>query len=77
MSTTEAARLLGVDRRTVIKWCESGDLPSVRLGETGHWRLIRAGVERVVRDQPVTKQREHRPRDDFEPRSTPEHYGGG
>lgn len=77
MTTTEASRLLGVDRRTVVKWCEQGSLPSVRLGEGGHWRLIRSGVERIVREQPVMKDREHRPFDDFRPSSTPEDYGGG
>jgi excisionase family DNA binding protein len=76
MSTTEASRLLGVDRRTVIKWCEAGDLQAVRIGEGGHWRLIRSGVERIIRDQPVMKDREHRPFDDFRPSSTPERKGG-
>jgi excisionase family DNA binding protein len=75
MSGTEAARLLGVDRRTVIKWCESGDLQAVRIGEGGHWRLIRSGVERIIRDQPVRKDREHRPFDDFRAPSPIENGG--
>jgi excisionase family DNA binding protein len=76
MSTTEAARLLGVDRRTVIKWCEAGDLQAVRIGEGGHWRLIRSGVERIVREQPSTRLYDPHPQNEFQPSSTPDRNGG-
>lgn len=32
IDTTEAARLLGVDRRTILKGIESGDIPAIKLG---------------------------------------------
>jgi excisionase family DNA binding protein len=76
MTTTEASRLLGVDRRTVVKWCESGDLPSLRLGQTGHWRLIRSGVERLVREQPSTRQYDPHPPHESQASSTLDRNGG-
>jgi excisionase family DNA binding protein len=67
LSTREAGYLLGVDRRTIVLMCQRGDLPAVRIGEGGRWRVIRSGLERIIRDQPVRKDREHRPFDDLGP----------
>ena len=75
LSTTEAGRLLGVDRRTIALMCQREDLPAVRIGKGGRWRVIRGGLERIIRDQPVMKDREHRPFDDFRA-SSPTENGG-
>jgi excisionase family DNA binding protein len=39
LTTRQAARILGLHVRTVWRMCEQGDLPAVRIGERGHWRL--------------------------------------
>ncbi len=38
LSTGQVAQLLGVDRRTVTGWCESGRLAASRT-TGGHWRI--------------------------------------
>jgi 8-oxo-dGTP diphosphatase len=49
LTTTEAAKLLGVDRSTVTRYVRLGKLPAVRL-PSGHARIRRADVDRVLRD---------------------------
>lgn len=50
LTTTEAARLLGVDRSTVSRYVRLGKLPiAVRL-PSGHARIRKADVERLLRD---------------------------
>jgi excisionase family DNA binding protein len=56
LTTGEASRLLGVSPRTVARLAENGDLPAVRLGPHGRWRIIRAGVDRIVQSEPVTSR---------------------
>jgi excisionase family DNA binding protein len=56
LTTTEAGRMLGVDRRTIVLMCQRGDLPAVRIGEAGRWRVIRSGVDRIVRAEPVVNR---------------------
>jgi excisionase family DNA binding protein len=53
MTTAEASSLLGVSARTVCRLAEDGDLPAIRLGPHGRWRILRRGVEMIVREQPV------------------------
>jgi excisionase family DNA binding protein len=54
LTSTEAARLLGVSRRTVIRLARDGDLRAVRLGPNGNWRILRHGVAEIIRADPVT-----------------------
>jgi excisionase family DNA binding protein len=54
LTSTEAARLLGVSRRTVIRLARDGDLRVVRLGPKGHWRILRHGVAEIIEASPVT-----------------------
>jgi 8-oxo-dGTP diphosphatase len=50
LTTTEAARLLGVDRSTVSRYVRLGKLPiAVRL-PSGHARIRKADVERLLHD---------------------------
>lgn len=52
LSTGEAARLLGVSRRTVTAWCEDGTLRT-RERATGRerYQIVRSDVERLTRER--------------------------
>jgi excisionase family DNA binding protein len=39
LSTGDVAALMGVDRRTVTNWCESGRLEGATQTPGGHWRI--------------------------------------
>lgn len=56
LTTREAGALLGVSARTVARLAENGDLRAVRLGRRGRWRIIRRGVEELVRAEPVVSK---------------------
>jgi excisionase family DNA binding protein len=66
LTTRQAAAMLGLHSTTVTRMCERGDLPAVRIGERGRWRLIAANVKRLVREQPVPgrEPRASSPRED-------------
>jgi excisionase family DNA binding protein len=49
LTTKQTAALLGVDRATVARWVRLGQLPAVRL-PSGHWRIRRAEVDRLLRE---------------------------
>lgn len=49
LTTSEAARLLGVSRPTIVEMCESGDIPFVHVGTH---RRIEAEIVRALRDRP-------------------------
>jgi excisionase family DNA binding protein len=53
IDTVEAAALLGVTRVTVVRWIECGQLPAVRVGDRGRWRIVRGHIDRLVREQSV------------------------
>jgi excisionase family DNA binding protein len=53
LTSVEAGRLLGVSRKTVVRWAESGHLRSVRLGPSGRWRILRHSVMELVQAEPV------------------------
>ena len=46
ISAAEAARMLGVDRATVARWCQQGKLPAIRT-PGGHWRIRAAKVREL------------------------------
>lgn len=54
MTSAETAALLGVSTKTVIRLAKAGDIRAVRLGPQGRWRIVRAGVERLVQETPTT-----------------------
>jgi excisionase family DNA binding protein len=39
VSAGEAEKALGVERRTLIRWAEAGQIKFLRPGGTGHWRF--------------------------------------
>lgn len=50
LTSTEAARLLGVDRSTVARYVRQGKLPAIKL-PSGHTRIRREDVNRLVRGE--------------------------
>lgn len=46
ISPIEAAKRLEVDRRTVYRWLDAGDLRAVRVG--GRWRIAEEDLARFV-----------------------------
>ena len=52
LSTGEAARLLGVSRRTVTAWCEDGTLRTrERASDRERYQIVRSDVERLKEDR--------------------------
>ena len=49
LTTTEAARLLEVDRRTVHRWIRLGQLPAMRL-PSGVYKIRREVIEELLRE---------------------------
>ena len=48
LTTTEAAKLLGITRTTVYRYVRDGRLPAIKL-PTGHTRIPREAVEKLRR----------------------------
>lgn len=48
--TTEAAKILGVSRQTLIRWADEGHVPSWRLGGSGHRRFDKDTLVRMRRE---------------------------
>ena len=48
IKATEAERIVGVERRTLFRWAQSGRLPFVRHGKRGHWMFDRYAVCNLV-----------------------------
>jgi excisionase family DNA binding protein len=46
VSTSRVADVIGVDRRTVARWADKGDVPAWRVGK-GHHRIQRAWFDTV------------------------------
>lgn len=57
VSATEAAEILGVDRKTVARLAETGELPSIRKlpGRTGSWIFDQRVVRRVAQERLLRK----------------------
>jgi excisionase family DNA binding protein len=56
LTSTEAAKLLGVDRSTVARYVRQGRLPAIKL-PSGHTRIRRKDVDRLIRgEQPGRAQ---------------------
>jgi excisionase family DNA binding protein len=53
--STEAARILGVSRRTVQRLAEAGALPGVRFGRATWWRFDRRALERLAGDAALAR----------------------
>lgn len=48
LTINQVAEYVGVSRRTVERWLESGKLPAFRLAGTGPRRIDRADLERAI-----------------------------
>lgn len=58
LTTTEAARLLGVSRQTIASWCDAGEIPYVQVGT--HRRIEPATVQALrerTRRRPAAARR--------------------
>lgn len=53
LSVPEAARLLEVDRRTVIRLIDAGKLDTIRFGRA--YRIRRASFDRMIQDSAVRR----------------------
>ena len=47
----QAAVVLGVTSRTVVRWAEAGTLPTATRTAGGHRRFRRADVDQLAREQ--------------------------
>ena len=52
LTAKEVARILGVDKSTVYRWCRSGGLPA-KVSPGGHYRIRRADALGALRDVKV------------------------
>lgn len=67
LSSSEAAEVLGVSGKTVLRWINAGLLPARRIRVGGQYRIERAAVERFKAEQ----QQEVRPTATKEGRTPP------
>lgn len=67
LSSGEAAKVLGVSGKTVLRWINAGLLPARRIRVGGQYRLERAAMERFKAEQ----QQEVRPTATKEGRTPP------
>jgi excisionase family DNA binding protein len=51
LTVADAAELLAVDVETVDELIRSGELPAIRVGTTGPWRIERTQLELWIDDQ--------------------------
>jgi excisionase family DNA binding protein len=49
IGTKEAAEMLGVIPRTVVRLAERGDFPGFKVGDT--WRFYRSDIEAYIQQQ--------------------------
>ena len=47
----EAAKLLGVQPKTLALWIESGHITAVKMPKSGYRRIPRSEVVRVIREE--------------------------
>jgi excisionase family DNA binding protein len=50
LSARAAAKVLGVDKSTVSRWCTAGKLPAHQT-QGGHWRIRTVDVEALVKER--------------------------
>ena len=60
LTTTEAGRLFGVSRQTVITWVSEGLVDGYRL-PGGHWRVSAESLQRYVESLMVGKKEKRQP----------------
>ncbi|QAY74538.1 DNA-binding protein [Agromyces protaetiae] len=58
LTVADAAELLSVDVATVDGLIRSGELPAIRVGEAGPWRVERAQLELWIEDRYEATRRE-------------------
>jgi excisionase family DNA binding protein len=52
LNASEVARLLNVDRATVIRWIKRGILKADRIEGTRHWRISLPTYEEFIKNKP-------------------------
>jgi excisionase family DNA binding protein len=48
MSANQAARLLGCNRRSILRYLESGELQGLQCTARGWWKITRASVQKKL-----------------------------
>lgn len=51
LTCRQAGRKLGLAPRTIWRACHDGDIPAIRLGRRGHWRISFQTIERIAAGQ--------------------------
>lgn len=54
VSTSEAARMLGVSQDTVLRWIRSGILSAWRADNGCHWRVNSASIQLLIGGAPCS-----------------------
>ena len=52
-TTGQAAKLLGVARKTVYLWCEKGIIGAYRTSPTGEWRIARENLVKYAEENGI------------------------
>ena len=55
-TTGEAAKLLGVHKSAVLKWCNRGMITAHRTSPKGHWRISKSSVEEYAKQNGIPLQ---------------------
>lgn len=51
LTVADAAELLSVDAATILALIRSGELPAIRVGDSGPWRLEKTQLELWIQDR--------------------------
>lgn len=58
LSTAEAARLLGVSERTVLRLIARGSLAAWRWDVRARWQILSRSAERLLKDRAAVRESE-------------------
>jgi excisionase family DNA binding protein len=55
-----AAKILGVDAKTLVRWAREGRVPTYAITLGGHRRYLRSDIEALVDGQPISVEKSSR-----------------
>ena len=59
MSAAQVAKIIGVNRATVINWAKQGRIEGVQYGEGGVYRFLRSDIHRFMADSRLVPLHKH------------------